>query len=244
MQLGRFTLALGLVLGAVVARASTFEPLAFRDVVQRADLGFHGAVVAIHESVHPGGRMAFTHVRFRVDSTIVDRHSGIVGGHVMLTFAGGTVASTRIVVAGVPTFAVGDEVVVFAHHDGKTYANPCIGGDRGLLRVLRDRASQVAYPVDAASRAIASFEHGGQSPGQVGAAAVPVVDEPVFTDVVLSIEAGTIAWRPRATPASPPLPERTDRGGAVRASSVVDPPRPDAIVTLASFLECVRAIAR
>ncbi len=38
MRIGRFTLALGLVLGAVGARASTFEPLAFRDVVRRADL--------------------------------------------------------------------------------------------------------------------------------------------------------------------------------------------------------------
>lgn len=228
MRLGRFTLALGLVLGAVVARASTFEPLAFRDVVRRAELAFHGVVVEVRESALASGRMAFTHVKFRVDASMVDRNSGIVDGHVTLTFAGGTVGSTRIVVAGVPTFAVGDEVIVFAHHDGKTYANPCVGGDRGLVRVLRDRASQVAYPVDAASRAIASFAS----------------DEPVFTDVVLSIESGTITWRPRASPASPPLPERTDRGDAVRASVAVDPPRPDAVVTLASFLESVRAIAR
>lgn len=228
MQLGRLTLALGLVLGAVAAQASTFEPLVFRDVVRRTDLAFHGVVVEVRESVHAGGRMAFTHVKFRVDSAIVDRNSGVVDGHVTLTFAGGTVGSTRIVVAGVPTFAVGDERVVFAHHDGKTYANPCVGGDRGLLCVVRDRTSQDAYPVDAASRAIASF----------------VSDEPVFTDAVDAIESGTIRWRPRATPASPPLPERTDHGDAVRASAGVDPPRPDAVVTLASFLESVRAIAR
>lgn len=228
MRIGRFTLALGLVLGAVVARASTFEPLAFRDVVRRADLAFHGTVVDVRESAHASGRMAFTHVKFRVDDSIVDRHSGVVDGNVTLTFAGGTVGSTRIVVAGVPTFAVGDEVVVLAHHDGKTYANPCVGGDRGLFRVIRDRKTHVAHPIDVASRAIASFAS----------------DEPVFTDVVDAIESGAITWREPAASPSPPLPERTDRGDAVRASSAVDPPRPVAIVTLASFLESVRAIAR
>jgi len=225
MKLSITALALSLALTST-ASASSHPPISFEEVLRRADVGFHGVVTATREIAPEGVKMAFTVVTFEVREVALDRTEGLptIGDTVELTFAGGTRGDRTVKVAGIPTFAVGDEVVLFAKHDGQRYADPVIGGPQGRFLVDRDEETGRAFPLTAGRRGLV------------------VGDEITTTERVERIADERPVYReaPEATPA--PIPTPVGNAGPVVLSERPTDPRPAQVADVTAFLAAVREI--
>jgi len=62
---------------------------------------------------------------------------------VRLRFAGGQIGTVREVVAGLPEFAIGERVLVFAHR--RRSVSPIVGFHQGYLRVRRTKAGEAVF---------------------------------------------------------------------------------------------------
>jgi hypothetical protein len=60
---------------------------------------------------------------------------------VSLDSLGGKVGDRTVQVPGVPKLEVGQRLIIFAHGPGNAYASPFLGLDQGVLRVIRDQAT-------------------------------------------------------------------------------------------------------
>lgn len=125
---------LALVLTVVPARATSYLPVTFQELVAQADVIFIGDVVDVRPYTlrTKTGTVVKTRVTFRVDDALYGTR-GIVE---VLDFLGGEADGIGMAVEGMPRFAVGDRRVVFARR--KASVNPIVGFTQGLLRVRRD----------------------------------------------------------------------------------------------------------
>jgi hypothetical protein len=128
-----------LVLCSVVSAtlgAASYPPLAFRELVARADMIFVGDV----DDVRPvrvntrEGPIVVTRVLFRVIDPIVASSSRFE----TLEFFGGQMDGITVGIYGMPRFAIGDRHVVFARREHSI--NPVVGFTQGLLRVRPDHS--------------------------------------------------------------------------------------------------------
>lgn len=109
------------------ALATTYRELSLDELVDRAELGFFGAVSEISVEAREGE--PYTQVTFSVTRSL----TGELEDTVTLSFYGGTLPNGRTVeVEGMPTFARGDEVVVLAYD--APYYSPIVGFSQGLWR--------------------------------------------------------------------------------------------------------------
>jgi hypothetical protein len=120
--------------GAGTARATTYVPVTFDALVAEADVIFVGDVVDVRPFVlrTAAGSVIKTRVTFRVADPIYGTTSLVE----VFDFLGGEINGVGMVVAGMPTFAVGDHRVVFARR-GRSI-NAIVGFRQGLLDVERD----------------------------------------------------------------------------------------------------------
>lgn len=118
-------------------RATTVVAPTLRQMVDRADRIFVGEVVSLRSYRADGA--IFTDVTFRLSEAVKGGDSPLV----MLTFLGGTVGEDTLEIDGVPTFAIGDEQVVFATR-ALRQVSPIVGMWHGRVRVSRDRRSGAA----------------------------------------------------------------------------------------------------
>ena len=116
------------------ARSTSVEAVTFEEMVQRAERIFVGEVVDVSSfrADTTSGLRIRTRVTFRTSETVLG-----AGPLVVLEFRGGTVGGRTEQVEGMPSFAVGDEYVVFAH-DGAQWVSPIVGLSQGLFHVSRD----------------------------------------------------------------------------------------------------------
>lgn len=120
--------------GLGIARATTYAPLTFNDLVAKADVIFVGDVVDVRPYVQRTreGSIIRTRVTFRVADPIYGTTSIVE----VFDFLGGEINGVGMAVAGMPRFAAGDHRVVFAHRDRSI--NPIVGFRQGLLDIERD----------------------------------------------------------------------------------------------------------
>ncbi|MBI4886095.1 MAG: hypothetical protein HY824_03290 [Acidobacteria bacterium] len=129
------TIALALC-AAAPARATTYPPVTFSELVARADLIFVGEVVDVRPYFDQtrDGPVIRTRVVFRV----TDPLWGTTAALEVLEFFGGEIGDLGMAIAEMPTFAVGDRRVVFARRERSI--NPIVGFTQGVLRIARDAA--------------------------------------------------------------------------------------------------------
>lgn len=123
-------LALTAVLPLAPARATTLIEKDFSALCDEADMVFAGRVRGVESRWRDETRSAIETV---VTFTVEDRVHGVAGSEVQLAFGGGEIDGLREVIAGMPAFVVGDEVVVFA--SSRPSVSPVIGFNQGYFRV-------------------------------------------------------------------------------------------------------------
>ena len=119
---------------AVPARATTYPPVTFDELVTRADVIFVGEVVDVRPFALDtrDGPIIKTRVVFRVTDPLWGTTSAVE----VFDFLGGELDGIGMTVAEMPTFAVGDRRVMFARRERSI--NPIVGFTQGLLQVSRD----------------------------------------------------------------------------------------------------------
>ncbi len=126
-------LALGLF-GPGAARASTVEYVPLGEMAQRADQILTGRVVGVRSQLSVRRTSIHTFVTIEVDEWLKGGRSGSV---VTLRVLGGEAEGYRLVIAGGPSFEVGEEVLVFT--DGGAGRIPTVFGlGQGKFRMERD----------------------------------------------------------------------------------------------------------
>lgn len=123
------------IVTAVAAGSTTVIPPTFETLVARAGTIFVGDVMDVRgewEST-PEGRSIITLVTFRVS----DVWKGTVGPVTQLEFLGGTIGEVSMVVAGMPTFSLGQRDVLFVGTTARAIS-PLVGFMHGRMRVERD----------------------------------------------------------------------------------------------------------
>ncbi len=121
---------------AGVAGSTTVIPPSFDVLVAGANTIFVGEVVNQHAIwvSTPQGRAIRTLVDFRVEDVWKGSSSVVT----RLEFLGGTIGDTRMNVAGMPEFTIGQRTVLFV--TGRRGISPLVGFMHGRLRVERDQA--------------------------------------------------------------------------------------------------------
>jgi hypothetical protein len=129
-----FLAVLALVAAASAARATTYTPVTFDELVTRSQMIFVGEVSDVRPFAlsTPTGRVIKTRVIFRVTDPVF----GTASVFEVLEFLGGEIGDVGLEVAGMPRFSVGERRVVFARRAPSI--NPIVGFTQGLLQIRRD----------------------------------------------------------------------------------------------------------
>lgn len=130
-----------------VAEAQLRRQLDFSDVFERSDVAFVGRVTALSHEPHPAGRVVYTRVTFGVEDLLFDRTDS-VGTSIELEFVGGRLGDRELRACGVPKFALGDEAVLFVHHDGQRRFNPIVAST-GHFELRKDEVTGRRYALNA-----------------------------------------------------------------------------------------------
>ena len=163
------------------------------------------------------GRMIFTRVKMETTVPI----KGAPGKVVEFVVAGGTLDGRVAVVPGMPTFEVGGEYVLFLRNGYRAAADPVVGVNQGIFRVVEDPQSGLQVVTRADS------------------------------DHVLGIENDTVVTRHNpqrsATEPQPAGPPMADRAG-VRAEMSAETQRywysTEPVMTVGEFRNAIRSRVR
>ena len=119
---------------AAAARATTYAPVTFDELVTRSEVIFAGEVTDVRPYALEtrDGTVIRTRVIFRVQDPVF----GTTAALEVMDFLGGEVGDVGMAVAGMPRFRVGDRRMVFARRDRSI--NPIVGFTQGLLQIRRD----------------------------------------------------------------------------------------------------------
>jgi hypothetical protein len=104
------------------------------DLCQEADMVFVGRTLAVESRWRVDEEKSIETV---VTFAVLEPLYGTTDREVTLRFGGGEVDGLREVIAGVPQFRAGEEVVVFAHR--KPSISPVVGFNQGYFRVVDGR---------------------------------------------------------------------------------------------------------
>ena len=119
--------------------SATSIPLDLPVFAQQADIIADVNVVSLESYwATPAGEKA---IRTRVTFTINKLLKGAVSSPFSLDLLGGTVGGRTVQVPGIPQLAIGQRLIIFAHGPGNAYVSPFLGVDQGVLRVIRDQAT-------------------------------------------------------------------------------------------------------
>jgi hypothetical protein len=158
----RRALALALLLGAAPARAALFVATSVEEAARASDAVVRGTVVSARGRVTAGGRRVVTDVEISVASA----WKGTPGATVRVVVPGGTTPGLGMAVDGAPTFAEGEEVVVFLGRIGDAWE--VLGLGAGKYRIDGPDARPAVHPADVRPRALA--------PGERAAGPMPLAE--------------------------------------------------------------------
>lgn len=114
------------------AQATTFRLLTLEELIESAELAFHGTVLATDPQLRDGD--PWTTVTFDVSEfLLVPDDWSEPGTQLSLDFLGGAAGGSQLTVALMPQFQAGDEVILFAY-DADHYS-PVVGFNQALWRL-------------------------------------------------------------------------------------------------------------
>lgn len=178
-----------LVPPALPAGATVVVARSFRDVCADAEIVFVGTVESVESGWADAQRQAIeTVVTYAVETVL----RGDAVDRVALRFAGGQVDGRRSEVVGLPAFAAGDRVIVFAR--GGRAVSPIVGFNQGLFRVRETAAGPVVVAAD--GRSPVRWEAVPAEPG----AAAQASSSPLPLDRFLDRIRGELADAPGSAP--------------------------------------------
>jgi hypothetical protein len=129
----RLFLVFGLALLPPVAHATVLLPADFKELVDGSRAILHATVVDVRPEWRDGRRYIDTLVTVEVAQYL----KGDLGETVTFRVPGGVLGNYRSIVVGAPTFAEGDEVVLFLTARGPSV--PYVFGlNQGVFRVVAD----------------------------------------------------------------------------------------------------------
>jgi hypothetical protein len=149
----------------------------------RADLVVEGWVAGVEARRDSNGEI-YTYVMLEGIEVIHGTH---LESTLELRFSGGELEGERSHVVGMPTFSVGERVLLFVRGNGSEMC-PIVGWHQGSFRVAADPKTGAEYLTDAAGHPVVELARGsviryGQRPGGVptgqGSAGIP--DDPAAT---------------------------------------------------------------
>ena len=125
-------------------RATTVEPPSFSELVADSQLVVRATVTAISSewAESPQGRFIRTLVTISVEKHL----KGTSDPTVVLRLVGGTVGQETMVVAGMPTFQVGESGVLFIAGNGTNFC-PIVRMTHGRYRLQTESATRRRYVV-------------------------------------------------------------------------------------------------
>lgn len=130
---------LGVLAAVPHAGATIIDPVTPRQLASEAELVFEGEVVAVDYSMSDAGRgldaLPHTFVTYQIDRLF--KGDSELGDLIVLRFQGGPVPGSDLamMVAGMPTFDVGDRDVLFVRDNGRAIA-PLVGWGQGRFRIV------------------------------------------------------------------------------------------------------------
>lgn len=166
--------------GARPAPATTLESVDLAQMTARADLVVEGWVAGVEPRRDSIGAI-YTYVTLEGVEVI---HGTYLESTLELRFSGGELEGERSYVAGMPTFGVGEHVLLFVRGNGSEMC-PIVGWHQGSFRVAADPETGAEYLADAAGHPVVELVEGttiryGQPPGEApsggGSAGIP--DDP------------------------------------------------------------------
>jgi hypothetical protein len=170
------------------ARALSNLALTPSELAQNADLIVTGRVVSQSTHWNQAHTMIFTDVRFAIDPPVyaTATSKSVATGELVLSFAGGTIGDTTALISDQQSWEQGRRYLLFTRDDGRTYADPIIGGSQGAFLLMTDEATGRELVLTRAGRPVLSI---GQSELRTG------------QGPVAAIRAGVVVYEGGATPA-------------------------------------------
>jgi hypothetical protein len=127
----------GAVLAPDPAHSTSVLPMSLGQLIDQAQLVFSGEAVHREVVLSQDGSFPFTFVTFRVHEVLKGRYGD---GEITLRLDGGETGREKVVVDGMPEFAVGDSYVLFLYGNGSVGC-PVLGWWQGQLRFAREPRS-------------------------------------------------------------------------------------------------------
>jgi hypothetical protein len=135
IHVGALLVAL-VVVAAPTARATTFAPADFSELVLAARAIAHGRVIAVRPQLSDGRRRVETLVTLQVATYL----KGSLGSTVVFRVPGGQLGRYRTIILDAPNFVPGDEVVLLLASQGPSVPY-VLGLSQGVFRVTGDPIS-------------------------------------------------------------------------------------------------------
>ncbi|MEM9850060.1 MAG: hypothetical protein AAF847_19370, partial [Bacteroidota bacterium] len=130
------------------------------EIAQKADAILIGTADYQKSQFTEEQRSIFTNIHFKEVELIhaKDKFSQAIKGAFTLRHAGGTVDDVQMYISNMPHFEMGSRYLIFVKNDGKTYANPLVGGDQAIFKILKDEHEATEYVLNASQRAILGLD--------------------------------------------------------------------------------------
>ena len=125
-----------MVVAAPTARATTFAPVDFSELVLAARAIVHGRIIDVQPQLSDGRRRVETLVTLQVATYL----KGSLGSSVVFRVPGGQIGRYRTIVLDAPNFAPGDEVVLLLGARGPSVPY-VLGLSQGVFRITGDPIS-------------------------------------------------------------------------------------------------------
>ena len=160
--------------GAASLFATTVIPPTFDQLVDQAEVIFHGTVAKVDSQWI--GEGAQRHIVSYITFKVKDPLKGAPGQTYTMRAFGGTVDGETMLIGDAPTFQVGDEDFVFVENNGKQVI-PLVGMMHGRFHVRKDASGNemVTTNEDEPLRDVAALGRGGP-----GAESMPALTPGAF----------------------------------------------------------------
>lgn len=166
--------------------ASRVRPVNLEELTRRADRIFHGRCVEVRPALDPDLGLTVTYVTFVPQRAI---KGSFRGGRLTIKLLGdqSPAAPVGAAIEGLPTFQVGEEVILFLHGDSRHGLTSPVGFGQGKFDVVRDKEGhRVAVNAFGNEQLLAGMST--KARGKVGQRAARVKDhEPVPLDDLLAM---------------------------------------------------------
>jgi hypothetical protein len=171
---------IGLLAGAASLSATTVIPPTFDQLVDQAEVIFHGSVTKVTSAWI--GEGADRHIVSYITFKVKDALKGKPGETYTLRTFGGTVDDETMVIGDAPKFEVGEDNIVFVENNGKQVV-PLVGLMHGQFHVRTDDSGRemVTTNEDEPLRDVAELGH-----GKTASASAPVMTPAAFKAAIQS----------------------------------------------------------